>query len=58
MMVYIYKGDFYATWTRHATILEYPDLSNKKFPNASQLNKIRIGSGRGWWRGMVIAAQW
>lgn len=49
-----YKGDFYTTWTRHATILKYSDLTNKKLPVGSH-EKIKIGSGRGWWRGMVAA---
>jgi hypothetical protein len=49
-----YKDNFYATWTRHATILEYKNLKNNSLP-MQPTNKIKIGSGRGWWRGMVIA---
>ncbi len=49
-----YKGDFYTTYTRHAMILKYKNLSNSTFP-VMPSDRIRIGSGRGWWRGMVIA---
>ena len=47
-----YENDFYLTWTRHATILKFNNLLNKKdlvIPD----KKIKIGS-RGWWRGMII----
>lgn len=47
-----YKNSFYLTWTRHATILKFENLWNKKFPQ-KVTKRIRIGKW-GWWRGMVI----
>ena len=46
-----YKDDFYLTWTRHATILKFPNLFNNTTKQKPQ--KISIGQ-RGWWRGMII----
>jgi len=49
-----YKGDYFLTWTRHATVIQVRDLANKKFPFKSPGEMIRI-KARGWWRGMTIA---
>jgi len=49
-----YGNDFYTTRTRYSTILVFKDLKNKKIP--IEPNKvIKIGAGKGWWRGMEIA---
>jgi len=48
-----YKNDFYVTRTRHAVILVFKNLKGNKIPmEPSKI--IKIGSGKGWWRGMVI----
>jgi hypothetical protein len=47
-----YDGDFYLTWTRHAQILKFNNLKNRKFPIKPD-ERIKI-NGRGWWRGMII----
>ena len=50
----IFHGDdFYLTHTRHDTILYYRDLYNTKLP-MQPTKRIKIGAGKGWWRGMVI----
>lgn len=50
----IFHGnDFYLTHTSQGAILEFKDLCNKKIP-ISPTNIIKIGAGKGWWRGMII----
>jgi len=48
-----YNNDYYLTHTRHDIILVYKDLYTSKIP-MEPTKKIRIGGGKGWWRGMVI----
>lgn len=46
-----YKNKFYTTHTRYAKILVYKaNVSEPINPH----ERISIGSGRGWWRGMLI----
>lgn len=49
-----YENDFYLTNTRHDTILVYKNLYNSKLPMNSPSKRIKIGAGKGWWRGMII----
>lgn len=50
----IFHGrDYYLTHTRHDTILVYENLYGTKLP-MEPTRKIKIGAGKGWWRGMVI----
>ncbi|MCF8019799.1 MAG: hypothetical protein K9L62_10350 [Vallitaleaceae bacterium] len=47
------NNDFYLTHTRHNTILVYKNLYTSNLPY-NPTKRIRIGAGKGWWRGMLI----
>lgn len=50
----IFHGnDFYLTHTSQGEIFEFEDLYNKNTPT-TPTNTIKIGAGKGWWRGMII----